>query len=308
MDNMSEVTSFILTGYFEMEDLKYLYFTVFFLLYIMTVFANVLLICVICAERSLHEPMYIFLCTLAVNGMYGSTSLVPSVLGQLMSPSHIVSLGCCLAQIYSLHTYIIAEFSVLAVMSYDRYIAICYPLHYHIFMSPRKVCVLAVLSWIYPFVAFGIYFIFTTKLTFCRNLIPKVHCMNFELVRLSCFSTYVHSIVGLVATVFYLVPQILMILFSYVHIFRICLKASKESRAKAAQTCTPHLIAAVNFSVGCFFEVIQSRFDSSRLSFELRLFLSLYYLTFPPLLNPLIYGISVHAIRVQAIKYIFCKK
>uniref|UniRef100_A0A8C9WMY1 Olfactory receptor n=1 Tax=Scleropages formosus TaxID=113540 RepID=A0A8C9WMY1_SCLFO len=308
MENVSAVTSFILIEYIEMEDLKYLYFIVFLLLYILILCLNLFLISVIYFEKSLHEPMYIFVCNLAVNGMYGSSISIPSFLGQLLSHSHEISLGLCLAQIYCLHTYAMIEFSVLAVMSYDRYIAICHPLHYHIVMSPQKVIGLITLSWMYPFIAFGMYFILTAQLTFCSRIIPKVYCANFLLVRLSCFDTSVHSIVGLVATVFLVVPQLLMVMFSYAQILRVCLLASKDSHVKALQTCTPHLLAFVNYSIGCFFEVIQSRFNMSNFPYGSRMFMSLYFLIFPPLLNPAVYGISVQNIRVRILKIFPVKK
>ncbi|XP_018588039.1 olfactory receptor 52D1-like [Scleropages formosus] len=302
MENVSAVTSFILTEYTEMQNFKYMYFTVFFLLYMLILCLNVLLISAIYSEKRLHEPMYILVCNLAVNEMYGSTILFPLLLSQLLSHTHEVSLGLCLAQIYCLHTYCAVEFSVLAVMSYDRFIAICHPLHYHIVMSPQKLIGLIALSWMYPFIAFGMYFILTAKLTFCSRIIPKVYCANFVLVRLSCFDTSVHSIVGLIAAVLLIGPQLLMVMFSYAQILRVCLLASKDSRVKALQTCTPHLVAFVNYCIGCFFEIIQSRFNMSNFPYGSRMFMSLFFLIFPPLLNPTIYGISLQNIRIQVKK------
>ncbi|XP_029111696.1 olfactory receptor 52K2-like [Scleropages formosus] len=302
MQNISAVTSFILVAYTEMEKLKYLYFTVFLLLYLLILCLNLLVIGVIYSQKSLHYPMYIFVCNLAVNGIYGSTSLIPYLLYQLMSPSHEISLGLCLAQIYCLHTYGFIEFCILAVMSYDRYIAICRPLHYHMFVSTQNVIGLIVLSWTYPLTAFGLCIILTTKLTFCSRFIPKVYCANFMLVRLSCFDTTVHNAVGLVTVSFFVLFPISMILFSYIQIVRICILASKESRFKALTTCAPHLLAFVNFLVGSIFEIIQSRFEMNYLPYEFRMFISLYFLIFSPLLNPVIYGLSVHNIRVQFLK------
>ncbi|XP_029111699.1 olfactory receptor 52L1-like [Scleropages formosus] len=302
MQNISAVTSFILVAYTEMEKLKYLYFTVFLLLYLLILCLNLLVIGVIYSQKSLHDPMYIFVSNLVVNGIYGSTSLIPYLLYQLMSHSHEISLGLCLAQIYCLHTYGFIEFCILAAMSYDRYIAICHPLHYHIVMSPQKVIGLIALSWMYPLIAFGSYFILTAQLTFCSRIIPKVYCANFLLVRLSCFDTSVHSTVGLIATVLFSGPQLLMVMFSYAQILRVCLLASRESRVKALQTCTPHLLAFANYSIGCFFEIIQSRFNMSNFPSGSDTFMSLYSLIFPPLLNPTIYGIIVQNIRVRILK------
>ncbi|XP_061072388.1 olfactory receptor 6E1-like [Conger conger] len=308
MENGSVVTSFILNAYTELEDHRYLYFSGFLLLFILMVLTNVILITVIYIERGLHEPMYFFMCSLAVNGIYGSIALLPSILGHLMSNTYEISLTACLLQIFCIHTYGSIEFTNLAVMGYDRYVAICQPLHYHQLMSYRKVCTLIALSWFYPCILFGLYFILTIQRTFCDSIIEKVYCINFALVKLSCFETSLQSKVGFVVTVFAIVPQLLMILFSYAQILRICLLASKESQAKALQTCTPHLLAVINYAVGCFFEVIQTRFNMRHVPYNARIFLSLYVLIFPPLCNPVIYGISIQAIRVQIFRlFIMCK-
>ncbi|XP_036393558.1 olfactory receptor 24-like [Megalops cyprinoides] len=302
MENISVVTSFILVAYTDMEDLRYVYFVVFLLLYLLILFVNLVLIVVIYIERGLHEPMYFFMFNLAVNGIYGSTSLMPSLLKNLLSHTYEISLSCCLLQIFCLHTYGSVEFTILAVMGYDRYVAICYPLHYHLIVSPRKIYALIAFSWIYPCLCFGLYFIMTVQRTFCDRFIDKVYCNNFGLVRLSCLDTTIQSIVGLAAIGLLIAPQILMILFSYAQILRICLRASKESQIKAIQTCTPHLLAVINYSVGCLFEIIQTRFNMNHVPSEVRIFMSLYFLIFPPMLNSTIYGISIQAIRLPILK------
>ncbi|XP_036393555.1 olfactory receptor 1-like [Megalops cyprinoides] len=308
MENVSVMTVFVLTAYTEMEDLRNLYFTLFLLLYIFILFFNLIIVIVIYIERGLHKPMYFFICNLAVNGMYGSTSLLPSILVHLMSQTYEISLTCCLLQIFCLHTYASIEIAILAVMGYDRYIAICYPLQYHTIMSPRKAIRLIAFSWVYPCFCFGLYFVMTVQCTFCDRFIDKVYCINFALVRLSCHDTSIHSIVGLVVTVFLLILQVLMILFSYAQILRVCLHASKESQAKAIQTCAPHLLAVLNYAVGCLSEIMQNRSNMSHVSYRDRIFMSLYFLIFPPMLNPVIYGVSIQAIRIQIFKLFKRKK
>lgn len=282
-----------------MDDLKYLYFMIFFVLYMFVLFANTTLIFIIITEKALHKPMYVFLCNLAVNGIYGGTALLPSLMGTLMSPSHEVSLACCKAQTYFLHTYAIIEFTILSVMSYDRYVAICYPLQYHSIMTITKVYKLIAFSWGYPLVAFALFFILTLRLTICRNIIGRVYCSNYSLVKLSCDDTNVVSAIGLFSVVIYSFPQLAMTLYSYGHILKICFTATKKSKIKALKTCTPHLFAILNYSVGCFFEIVQSRFDTSYLPFETQIVMSLYFLIFPPILNPAIYGLSVQALRAN---------
>lgn len=299
MTNSSIVSSVVLEVLYRMDDLKYLYFMIFFVLYMFVLFANTTLIFIIITEKALHKPMYVFLCNLAVNGIYGGTALLPSLMGTLMSPSHEVSLACCKAQTYFLHTYAIIEFTILSVMSYDRYVAICYPLQYHSIMTITRVYKLIAFSWGYPLVAFALFFILTLRLTICRNIIGRVYCSNYSLVKLSCDDTNVVSAIGLFSVVIYSFPQLAMTLYSYGHILKICFTATKKSKIKALKTCTPHLFAILNYSVGCFFEIVQSRFDTSYLPFETQIVMSLYFLIFPPILNPAIYGLSVQALRAN---------
>ncbi|XP_050948836.1 olfactory receptor 142-like [Labeo rohita] len=307
MENSSAVSSIILEAFYKMEDLKYLYFVVFLLLYMLVLFANTIVIFVIIINKVLHNPMNYFLCNLAVNGIYGGTALLPPLLGTLMSSSHEISLACCKAQIYFLHTYAIIEFTILSVMCYDRYVAICYPLQYHSIMTIKKVYKLIAFSWGYPLVTFALFFIMTLRLTICQNRLGRIYCLNFNLIKMSCGNTYIESVFGLIFLVVYSVPQLAMTFYSYGYILKICFKATKESKIKALKTCTPHLFAILNFSVGCFFEIVQSRFDTSYLPFETQLFMSLYFLIFPPILNPAIYGMSVKTLRGNIFRLFGCE-
>ncbi|XP_053096349.1 olfactory receptor 142-like [Pangasianodon hypophthalmus] len=307
MENRSSVTTFILDGYFVMDQQKLLFFFIFLLLYIAIFTLNSLLIAIIYFERTLHNPMYIFVCNLSCNGIFGSTSLIPHLLFNLTTEVHKISLTNCLIQIFCLHTYNIIELTILAFMSYDRYVAICYPLHYHDMMSTKKLQVFIFVAWAYPFASFLIYESFTIRLTFCREIIDKTHCVNFELIKQSCTDITVHSIIGLGLMAVYMIPQVLMILFSYAQILYVCIYSSKECQTKAIQTCTPHLLAVLNYFVGIFFEIIQSRLNSRYLPYEFRTFMSLYFMIVPPLFNPVIYGMSGQVIN-KHLQKLFCVK
>ncbi|XP_041920527.1 olfactory receptor 52D1-like [Alosa sapidissima] len=304
MENSSVVSSVVLTAFYGMQDHKSLYFILFLILYTAIVFENVALICIIYNDKALHEPMYLFICNLAANNLYGSTALLPSLLNKLISYSYEVSLTCCQLQIYCIHTYAIIEFTILAVMGYDRYLAICQPLHYQRIMSITKVYSLVAFSWFYPLGAFALFFTFTLRLTFCGRVIERVYCMNYSLVKLSCSNTSVESIVGLFSVVVYTFPQLIMIVYSYAKILKICFFGSKESKIKAVKTCSPHIIAIINYSLGCFFEIIQSRFPTINLPFEMQIFMSLYFLILPPFLNPVIYGLSIQTVRKDILKFL----
>lgn len=118
---------------------------------------------------------------------------------------------------------------------------------------------------------------------------------------------FVVNIVGLLLVVLYTCPQLVMILYSYGHVLRVCALSSQESKLKALRTCTPHLFSIINYSVGCFFEILQSRFDPRHLPYRAQVFMSLYFLIFPPILNPIIYGLSIQAIRVKLLKLCYNK-
>ncbi|XP_036444784.1 olfactory receptor 1-like [Colossoma macropomum] len=306
MENISTFTTFILDGYAIMDQQKHLYFIVFLFLYAAIFLLNSLLIVVIYCERTLHEPMYIFVCNLSCNAFYGSTGLIPHILFNLATQLHKISLANCLIQIFCLHTFNIIELTILAFMGYDRYIAICHPLHYHTIMSQRKLKICVIFTWVYPFSSFLLYELLTIRLTFCGAVISKTHCANFELIKLSCTDITINSIVGLLTMSIFMFPQILMILFSYAQILRVCIY-SKESKIRAIQTCTPHLLSVLNYFVGIFFEIIQSRFNISYLPHDFRTFMSLYFMLCPPLFNPIVYGMSGRLIRNHVRRIFFCR-
>ncbi|KAM3615655.1 uncharacterized protein V6R79_005708 [Siganus canaliculatus] len=148
--NSSAVSSFTLAAYLDLGPFRPLCFLLLLSLYAAIVCSNVLLILVIWSSRSLHEPMYLFLCSLFVNELYGSTGLFPFLLLQILSDVHTVSAPCCFLQIFCIFSYGTVEFMNLAVMSYDRYLAICCPLQYGSRMTPRAVASLIAASWFVP--------------------------------------------------------------------------------------------------------------------------------------------------------------
>ncbi|XP_062274581.1 olfactory receptor 4B13-like [Scomber scombrus] len=297
MMNSTQLSYFTLAAYFDTGALKYFYFMVIFLLYIFIVSANVFLIVVICMNRSLHEPMYLFLCSLFVNELYGSIGLFPFLLLQVLSDIHTVSKPLCFLQIFCAHTYGGVEYLNLAIMSYDRYLAICYPLQYNTRMTSKKIGTLIAVTWIFPCFALVVSLCLTTSLQLCGNIIDKVFCATHSVVKLACSDTSGVNIYGLIASFGTIFVALTVILYTYLHILRVCFSGSKQTRQKAVSTCTPHLASLLNFSVGASFELLQSRFDMSRLPNILRIFLSLYFLTCPPLFNPVMYGLKMSKIR-----------
>ncbi|XP_063762589.1 olfactory receptor 10A6-like [Eleginops maclovinus] len=303
----STLSYFLLSSYIHVGYLRYLYFMITALLYIVIVVANTALIVVICVNRSLHEPMYLFLCSLFVNELYGSTGLFPFLLLQILSDIHTVSAPLCFLQIFCLYTYANIEFCNLAVMSYDRYLAICYPLQYNTRMTSNKAAIFIILVWLYSFVKFLITLSLNLRLTLCGNTINGLYCNNYLVVKLACSDTQVNNIYGLFGTILTILVPLLPILFSYIRILRVCFSGSKQTRQKAVSTCTPHLVSLLNFSFGCGFESLQSRFDMSGVPSVLRIILSLYFPIMQPLMNPVMYGLQMSRIR-NICKHVLCYK
>ncbi|XP_015806359.1 olfactory receptor 5P66-like [Nothobranchius furzeri] len=297
MINATQVSYFILSAYIDAKLLKYLIFVLLFVVYVLIVGCNVLLIVVICVNRTLHEPMYMFLCSLFVNELYGSTGLFPFLLIQLLSDVHIISAPLCFLQVYCVHTYLTVEFFNLAVMSYDRYLAICYPLQYNTLMTTKKVGALIAAAWLAAFLGIASVTSLSFSLQLCGNIINKVFCNNYSIVTLACSDTTVNNVYGLICTSVSALLPVVLIIYTYMRILKVCFSGSKQTRQKAVSTCTPHLASLLNYTFGSCFDVLQSRFNMSSVPNIVRIFLSLYFLTCQPLFNPLMYGLNLSKIR-----------
>uniref|UniRef100_A0A3Q3B9I3 Olfactory receptor 10A6-like n=1 Tax=Kryptolebias marmoratus TaxID=37003 RepID=A0A3Q3B9I3_KRYMA len=295
--NFSQVSYFILSAYIDIGLFRYLVFVFLMCFYVFIIGCNVVLIVVICVNRSLHEPMYLFLCSLFVNELYGSTGLFPFLLIQILSDVHTVPAPLCFLQIFCLYMFGNVEFYNLAVMSYDRYIAICYPLQYHSLMSFTTVVRLIVISWFLPFVNIVVMISLNISSQLCGNVIDRLYCTNHNIVNLACGSTTASNVYGLVYTFTMIFSLVVMIFYTYIRILKVCFSGSKQTRQKAISTCTPHLASLLNFSFGCFFEVMQSRFDMSQVPNILRIILSIYFVTCQPLLAPLLQKKSIKQLR-----------
>ncbi|XP_047450614.1 olfactory receptor 5F1-like [Mugil cephalus] len=298
---------FILGAYLQIGHLRYLCFMITALLYVVIVVVNMSLVLLICVNRSLHEPMYMFLCSLFVNELYGSTGLFPFLLIQILSDLHTVPAPLCFLQIYCLYTYASTEFCNLAVMSYDRYLAICCPLQYNARMTTNHVTVLIIALWLYSHVKFLITLSLNLRLSFCENSLNSLFCRNYLVVKLACSDVKVNNIYGLFGIFISIVVPLVPILFSYMKILRVCFSGSGQTRQKALSTCTPHLVSLLNFSFGCCFEILQSRFDMSGVPSLLSIILSLYFVIIQPLLNPIMYGTQMSILR-KTYKDVVCVK
>ncbi|XP_035986209.1 olfactory receptor 11A1-like [Fundulus heteroclitus] len=295
--NSTQVFYFTLSAYIDTGSVKFFSFLIVLCLYVLIVGSNVLLIMVICVNRSLHEPMYMFLCSLFVNELYGSTGLFPFLLVQILSDVHIISVPLCFLQMFCIYTYASIEFTNLAVMSYDRYVAICHPLQYNSMMTTLKIVFLVSITWLPPVLAVGGTTVLSSSLQLCGNVMNTIYCGNNSIIKLACKEPRVNNIYELFMTFLTVCVPGSVILYTYMRILKVCFSGSKQTRQKALSTCTPHLTSVINFSFGVSFEILQSRFNMNNVPSMLRIFLSLYYLTCQPVFNPVLYGLNMSKIR-----------
>ncbi|XP_046903804.1 olfactory receptor 1D2-like [Hypomesus transpacificus] len=303
-DNASTVTWFTLSGFDEMMEHRAMFFSLTLLCYCVIILVNVALILTIVLDENLHEPMYIFLCNLCISGLLGTTGFYPKFLLDLLSHLQVISYAGCLIQTFVIYSSSCADVVILAVMAYDRYVAICTPLEYHSVMTKQRITVLVYYPWLSVFFILTVSAILTSKLRLCGSHIEKLYCANWLIVKLSCSSITANNIIGYIGILFY-VAHIILIFCSYAFLIRSCLK-SIEKRGKFMQTCMPHLLSLLNVAAALLFELMYSRFGSSDLSQSFQNFMAVQFLIFPPILNPLIYGLQLTQIRIRMVS--FCIK
>ncbi|XP_026137268.1 putative gustatory receptor clone PTE03 [Carassius auratus] len=306
---MENGTYFYLMLFENIGCIRYVFFGLGFILYCAIVLFNFLIILAVFLERTLHQPMYILISCLSINCLFGTTTFFPRLLTDLISDTHLVSREACILQAFVIYSYASNEITILMLMAFDRYVAISKPLQYNNIMTPRILSVLISISCIYPMLCLGISGILNARLTVCGNKLWKVYCHNFEIVKLSCANTIVNNVFGLFILATTLIMPLSFILYSYVKILIICRKSSIDFRRKAYQTCVPHIVILLNFSLAIFCEITLSRVATLELPTELSVILSLEFLIVPPILDPLVYGLKFPEIR-KKVKCIIksCKK
>eukprot|EP00079_Xenopus_tropicalis_P019591 XP_012809396.1 PREDICTED: olfactory receptor 2A2-like [Xenopus tropicalis] len=288
--NQTWVSEIVLLGFQNLHNFKVPLFSLFLLIYILTVLENVLIIGLVAFSRNLHSPMYFFLQQLALSDLLEATDIVPTLLQTVMHDGTTLSLIGCIMQYYFFSTAEAFECLLLAVMAYDRYVAICIPLRYTSIMSHRVCTKLVVIPWT---LGFGISVI-TVKLIgtlqFCdQNTINHFFCDVFPLVELSCSDTFPLQIEAFFLSVPIIVFPIVVIIVSYMCIAHAILKiVSHTGRQKAFSTCSSHL-AVVSMFYGALTAIYEV--PSQRQSQTISKVLSLLYTVVIPLVNPLIYSL-----------------
>uniref|UniRef100_A0AAY5KLX0 Olfactory receptor n=1 Tax=Esox lucius TaxID=8010 RepID=A0AAY5KLX0_ESOLU len=299
--NSSQEIVFVLHGLNVTQTNRHIYFVFILILYLFTIFINLTLIFAIFLEKMFQNPMYLFLCNLCINGIIGASSFYPKILFDILSDSHVITYIGCLTQVFVTFFYIYCEFTNLSVMAYDRYVAICKPLHYHCIMTIRKVWTLIFLTWIFSWLECSLGIVLLARLPLCGVDIDKLYCANWAVVKLSCVDTTLNNVYGLILTFSHFF-QTIFILISYVNIVKVAL-LSRAERRKFMQTCLPHLITLANFEMSLFFDVMYARYGSNTSLLALRNIMAVEFLVVPPLVNPIIYGMNLSHIRKRKPKH-----
>ncbi|XP_036592036.1 olfactory receptor 13A1-like [Trichosurus vulpecula] len=302
MINETQTVQFILQGFSEHPELRVPLFICFFFLYVVALTGNILIIIAIIFNSSLHSPMYFFLFNLATMDIICTSSILPKVLEGLLSEKNTISFGGCMAQLYFLTWSASSELLLLTVMSYDRYVAICHPLHYGTMMSKTLCSVLASGVWGLCAINTAIHTSLMVRLSFCGpNIVTHFFCEIPPLLLLSCSSTYVNTIMIVLADAFYGILNFALTLVSYCLIISSILKIrTTEGKKKAFSTCSSHLIVVSMYYTSVFYAYIS---PVSSYSPEKSKLAGVLYTMLSPTLNPLIYTLRNKEVK-QALRKI----
>ncbi|XP_056408660.1 putative olfactory receptor 2W6 [Hyla sarda] len=289
--NQTSPGRFILLGMANVLYLQLICFIMFLMMYMITLSGNVLLITAVKINSKLHTPMYFFLSNLSVIDICFSSTIVPKILTNILSNDRSISYVGCALQMYFHMSLGATECVILAVMAYDRFAAICRPLHYQMIIN-KKICVcLASISWGVGFANGIIHTPLTFQLPFCKSHhVNHFFCEMPPFFQLSCKDTHLNEIVMYVAALIIILCAFCLTSISYVHIiYTICKIQSSEGREKAFSTCSSHLTVVSVFYGTIIFMYMKPR---SVYSPEIGKTMSIIYTAVTPMLNPIIYSMK----------------
>ncbi|XP_049713373.1 olfactory receptor 150-like [Elephas maximus indicus] len=300
--NRSTVTEFILTGLTDKPELQLPLFLFFLGVYVVTVVGNLGMITLIGLNSHLHTPMYYFLSSLSLIDLCYSTVITPKMLMNFVT-ENIISYPECMTQLYLFVFFIVSESHMLAVMAYDRYVAICKPLLYNVTMSYQVCSWLVVEVYMMGLIGATAHTGCMLTVVFCKaKVINHYFCDIYPLLELSCSSTYINEVVLLCFSLFNILAPSLTIVVSYVSIIASILQIhSTEGRSKAFRTCSSHILAVTISYGSAAFMYLQppnvSSMDKSKV-------VSVFYSIIVPMLNPLIYSLRNKEVKVALSKII----
>ncbi|XP_074994641.1 olfactory receptor 14J1-like [Calonectris borealis] len=289
MSNGSSITQFLLLAFADTRELQLLHFWLFLGIYLAALLGNGLIITAIACDHRLHTPMYFFLLNLSLLDLGSISTTVPKAMANSLWDTRDISYAGCAAQLFFFLFFISAEYSLLTVMAYDRYVAICQPLHYGTLLGSRACVHMAAAAWASGFLNALLHTANTLSLPLCHgNAVDQFFCEIPQILKLSCSHSYLREVGLLVVSVCLAFGCFVFIVLSYVEIFRAVLRIpSEQGQHKAFSTCLPHLaVVSLFVSTGMFAYLKPPSISSTSLD----LVVAVLYSVVPPAVNPLIYS------------------
>ncbi|NWT45813.1 OR4S2 protein, partial [Chroicocephalus maculipennis] len=285
MENASTVKEFILLGFSENQGVQKIFFVVFLFFYMIILAGNLLIVITVIRSQRLNSPMYFFLCYLSFVDICYSSVTAPKMIADFLVENKTISFVGCIAQLFGVHFFGCTEIFILTVMAYDRYVAICRPLHYTAVMT-RRVCGRMVIGlWVGGFLHSIVQTLLTTQLPFCGpNKIDHYFCDVHPLLQLACTNTYTVGIIVVANSGMITLSCFIILVVSYIVILVSLKSQTSEGRYKALSTCGSHITVVILFFGPCTFIYIR---PSSNLSEDKSV--AVIYTVITPMLNPLIY-------------------
>ncbi|KAM6289012.1 olfactory receptor 14A16-like [Aegotheles albertisi] len=289
MSNSSSITQFLLLAFADRRELQLLHFWLFLGICLAALLANGLIITTIACDHHLHTPMYFFLLNLSLLDLASIFTTVPKAMANSLWDTRAISYEGCAAQLFFFVFFLSAEYFLLTLMSYDRYVAICKPLHYGTLLGSRACVHMAAAAWGSGFLNALLHTANTFSLPLCQgNVLDQFFCEIPKILKLSCSHSYLRELGLLVVSACLVFVCFVFIVVSYVQIFRAVLRIpSEQGRHKAFSMCLPHLaVVSLFLSTGVFTYLKPPSISSPSLD----LVVSFLYSVVPPVLNPLIYS------------------
>ncbi|XP_030044112.1 olfactory receptor 1019-like [Microcaecilia unicolor] len=290
VENITTVTEFVILGLSDNLQLQLPLFLVFLFIYMVTLLGNLLIITLTCADPRVHTPMYFFLSNLSLTDIWCSSTITPKLLGILLSGNKTISFAACLVQLNFFMDSTCVEIFLLTAMAYDRYAAVCDPLHYSLVMNHRVCLLLAAASWITGILSAVMITASVVHLSFCgSNKIDHIFCDLIPLLKLSCTDTTGPEMILFLEAVLLSFPAFLVTLVSYTYIISAILRIrSAEGKRKAFSTCSSHLTVVSLYYLSLFSMYLRPTSTYSQGQGKI---MSVVYTTVTPMLNPMIYSL-----------------